>query len=571
MIKKILGFFGKIISSDTKNKNDKEVQKEQSSSTKTRNDSSKTRRRENINQPRRNNNRRKPEQNKKPAEPQVPEWDLAKFDVEPEEGRTRFHDLGLSNEIMHALADLDFKYCTPIQAEVLPHTLKGKDAVGQAQTGTGKTAAFLISIYYHLLNNKLKGRKPKATPRALIVAPTRELVIQIERDAEKLARYLNMNVVTAYGGMDYKKQINNIRDGYLDLLIATPGRLIDFIQNKVVKLHNVEILVLDEADRMLDMGFIPDVRKIVRTLPHKEKRQTLFFTATLNMTVERLAHSWTRDAVTVVIEPDHVASDNVDQKVFITTGDEKIKLLYNLIKKQNLTKVMTFTNRKDEAKKVAEELFKLGLEAKMISGDVDQKKRIKTLQQFKDGEIAVLVATDVASRGLHIDGVSHVVNYSLPDDPEDYVHRIGRTGRAGAKGISVSFASEFDSFNIPAIEKYLGNKFEYEDISPELLEELPEYSRELPKAPPQQNKRPSNRRRPSGNRSNNSRNSRSGGNSNTDNKKSGDRESSGKSENKSRSSSGNRRRSSSDRQNRSRRPDNNSGKGTDNGNKDNSK
>lgn len=446
---------------------------------------------------------KRPERTEKPkkieSEPPVEKWDISKFPVEKAEGRTRFHDLNLPLEIMHALGDLDFKYCTKIQEEVLPHTITGKDAVGQAQTGTGKTAAFLITIFNKLLKEKPKGRKPKSTPRALVVAPTRELAIQIGKDAELLGKYLDLSVVVAYGGMDYKKQIVRLKEGYVDLLIATPGRLIDFRQSNVVKLDMIEVLVLDEADRMLDMGFIPDVRKIVRFCPPKENRQTLFFTATLNMTVERLAYSWTKDAVTVRIEPENVAAESVEQKVYITTGSEKIKLLYNIYTKLNLSKVMIFTNRKDEAKKVAEELFKLGIEAKMISGDVDQKKRIKTLQQFKDGELNVLVATDVASRGLHIDGISHVINYSLPDDPEDYVHRIGRTGRAGASGISVSFASEFDSFNIPAIEKYIGQKFQYDEPSPDMLEDLPEPSRELPKSQPQ-NRPGTGRRRPSGNR-----------------------------------------------------------------------
>ncbi|GJQ64159.1 MAG: hypothetical protein SCALA702_32120 [Melioribacteraceae bacterium] len=446
---------------------------------------------------------RKPRPRK--IEPEVPveKWEVSKFPVEQIEGKTRFHDLKLPDEIMHALSDLDFKYCTSIQEEVLPHTISGKDAVGQAQTGTGKTAAFLITIFNKLLNDGKKAKIPKSSPRALVVAPTRELAIQISKDAELLGKYLDLSVVVAYGGMDYKKQITRLKDGYVDLLIATPGRLIDFRQNNVVKLNMIEVLVLDEADRMLDMGFIPDVRKIVRFCPPKEKRQTLFFTATLNMTVERLAFSWTNDAVTVRIEPENVAAESVDQKVYITTGSEKIKLLYNIYTKLNLSKVMIFTNRKDEARKVAEELFKLGIEAKMISGDVDQKKRIKTLQQFKDGELNVLVATDVASRGLHIDGISHVINYSLPDDPEDYVHRIGRTGRAGASGISVSFASEFDSFNIPAIEKYIGQKFTYEDPTEDLLEELPAQSREMPKSQPQNRPGSGKRRgRPSGNRRN---------------------------------------------------------------------
>lgn len=446
---------------------------------------------------------RKPREKKVETPKPKVEWSIEEFPVEKVEGKTRFQDLEVPNDIMHALADLGFKYCTKIQEETLPHTLAGKDVVGQAQTGTGKTAAFLITIFDLLLKNASNSKRAKGTPRALVVAPTRELAIQIGKDADSLGKYLNLNTVVAYGGMDYKKQIAQIKDDYVDLIIATPGRLIDFRESNVVRLSSVEILVLDEADRMLDMGFIPDVRKIVRYLPHKDQRQTLFFTATLNLTVERLAFSWTKDAVTVRIEPDQVASDTIDQKVYVTTTSDKIKLLYNIFIKENLSKVIIFTNRKDEARKVADKLFKLGIEARMITGDVDQKKRIKTLQQFKDGELSVLVATDVASRGLHIEGVSHVINFSLPDDPEDYVHRIGRTGRAGASGISISFASEFDSFNIPAIEKYIGNKFTYEDPDPSLLEDLPAPTREVPKQPAQANKSSNsrNKRRPSGNRS----------------------------------------------------------------------
>jgi ATP-dependent RNA helicase RhlB len=400
-------------------------------------------------------------------------WDISNFIVPVQEGKMRFHDLGLPIEIMHAIADLKFEYCTPIQKEILTATLNGRDATGKAQTGTGKTAAFLITIFTKFLKESLEGKRQPGKPRALILAPTRELVIQIANDAKLLAKYTSIRITEVFGGMDYRKQKSKLNKGPCDVIVATPGRLIDFMNKRDISLSGVEILVIDEADRMLDMGFIPDVRKIIHSTPLKAKRQTLFFSATLSSTVQRLAIQWTKEAVNVEIEHDQTAGDKIEQLVYIVTNQEKFPLLYNLIVGQNLSRVIIFTNRKDETRYVEELLLKRGINCKVLSGDIDQRQRLRTLDDFKAGKIKVLVATDVAGRGIHIEGVSHVINYTLPEDPEDYIHRIGRTGRAGATGISISFASEDDSFQIPAIEKFLGHKLICTFPSEELLVPLP--------------------------------------------------------------------------------------------------
>ena len=384
-------------------------------------------------------------------------WDPSQFSVEPAEGKTRFQDLALAPEIMHAIADLGFKYCTPIQAQVLPHTLQGRDAFGKAQTGTGKTAAFLITMLNRFMAQPGRAERKPGTPRALILAPTRELCIQIHKDATSLMPYTGLNVAAVFGGMDYEKQKRQLRGQVIDIVAATPGRLLDFKKRGDLDLREVEILVIDEADRMLDMGFIPDVRTIVHSTPNKEHRQTLFFSATMTPDVQRLAAQWTRDPVSIEIEPEQVATDTVDQVVYIVTADEKFALLYNILKRENAQRVIVFVNRRDHAEHLLARLQAYAINGALLSGAVPQEKRLRVLEQFREGKVQVLVATDVAGRGIHVDGVSHVINFNLPFDAEDYVHRIGRTGRAGKTGISVSFACEDDSFYIPAIEKYLGN------------------------------------------------------------------------------------------------------------------
>lgn len=390
--------------------------------------------------------------------PQKPRWNPSDFVVPAAEGKVRFHDLNLPDEVLHAVADLGFQYCTPIQAEIMPSTLAGKDATGRAQTGTGKTAAFLVTVLSRMLNKPLTGKVPKGVPRVLVLAPTRELVLQIAQEAQQLTKYTPISVCTVFGGMDYEKQRRQLTQKRIDIVVATPGRLLDFKRQGDVRLDQVEMLIIDEADRMLDMGFIPDVRKIIYSTPHKSKRQTLLFSATLTPEVTSLTRQWTTDPVTVEIEPEQVAVDSVEQLVYIITREEKYVLLYNIITKKNLERVIVFCNRKDETRRLADLFTRYQIDCAVLSGDIRQRTRIRTLDNFKAGKIKILVATDVAGRGIHIEGMDHVINYTLPRDPEDYVHRIGRTGRAGAAGTSISFADEEDSFFIPKIEELIGHK-----------------------------------------------------------------------------------------------------------------
>lgn len=404
--------------------------------------------------------------------PTMEGWDVSMFHVPPEEGKTRFHDLGLPAEVMRAIDDLGFQYCTPIQAGILPHTLAGKDASGRAQTGTGKTAAFLITMLTRMMRNPAPGRAA-ATPRALILAPTRELVIQIAKEAEALGRYCGVNVVAVFGGMDYKRQMQDLSRGPVDIVAATPGRLLDFKNQRRIHLSKVETLVIDEADRMLDMGFIPDVRTIVQSVPAAGERQTMFFSATLTDDVMKLAARWTHEPVKVEIEPEKATVDTVKQVVYIVSGDEKFKVLYNLLAREKDRPVLVFANRRDEAFELVRKLKAHGLTSALLSGAVEQEKRLKVLEAFRAGGIRVVVATDVAGRGIHVEGIEYVVNYHLPHDPEDYVHRIGRTGRAGATGTAISFACEEDSFFIPDIEKFIGAEIKCSYPEEELLVPTP--------------------------------------------------------------------------------------------------
>ncbi|WP_328803655.1 ATP-dependent RNA helicase RhlB [Aquipseudomonas ullengensis] len=408
----------------------------------------------------------------RPAKP-VDTWKLEDFAVEPQEGKTRFHDFRLAPELMHAIHDLGFPYCTPIQAQVLGHTLKGKDAIGRAQTGTGKTAAFLVSTITQLLQTPPPKERYMGEPRALIIAPTRELVVQIASDAANLTKYTGLNVMQFVGGMDFDKQLKQLESRYCDILVATPGRLLDFNQRGEVHLDMVEVMVLDEADRMLDMGFIPQVRQIIRQTPMKGERQTLLFSATFTEDVMNLARQWTVDPAIVEIESVNVASDTVEQHVYAVSSKDKYRLLYNLVMQNDWTRVMVFANRRDEVRRIEEKLIRDGVSAAQMSGDVPQHKRIKTLEGFREGKIRVMVATDVAGRGIHVDGISHVINFTLPDVPDDYVHRIGRTGRAGASGTSISFASEDDAYALPPIEELLGRKITCEMPPEELLKPVP--------------------------------------------------------------------------------------------------
>lgn len=391
----------------------------------------------------------------------VKPWKIEDFVVEPTEGETRFHDMQLPDSLMQGIQESGFKYCTPIQAQSLPAALKGSDILGQAQTGTGKSAAFLTAVINRLLTQPVEERFA-SEPRALIVAPTRELVMQIGKDARGLAKNTGLKVVTIVGGMDYEEQRSQLRDHVVDILVATPGRLIDFMGSQDVYLDEVDVLVLDEADRMLDMGFIPDVRRIERATPPKGDRQTLFFSATFTDAIRRLIDQWTHEPVEITIEPEQVATDNIDQKFLMVAGDEKFDILCKYLRNEKIERAIIFANRRDITRKLCDRLNKKGLVAGLLSGEVNQQKRIKTLERFRDGSLPLLVATDVAGRGIHVDGVSHVFNYNLPDDSEDYVHRIGRTGRAGTKGTSIALISEDDAFELPALEEYLGTKLKLE-------------------------------------------------------------------------------------------------------------
>jgi ATP-dependent RNA helicase RhlB len=293
--------------------------------------------------------------------------------------------------------------------------------------------------------------------------------MQIAADAEELGRYTGLKTATLIGGMDYQKQLNRLGRDVVDLVVATPGRLIDFTGRRDLYLDHVEIMVLDEADRMLDMGFIPQVKRIVRQTPRKEYRQTLLFSATFTQDIINLASQWTLDPVTVEIEPEHVATDSVDQRIYLASSEERFRILTNLLRSEAATSVIVFANRRDQVRRLYERLRKAGIRCGMLSGEIAQAKRTKTLEQFKSGDVKVLVATDVAGRGIHVEGVSHVVNYNLPEDPEDYVHRIGRTGRAGASGTSISFASEDDAFLLPDLEALLGEPVKCEHPPEDLL------------------------------------------------------------------------------------------------------
>ena len=415
------------------------------------------------------------ERSSTPKRPPVDEspWELSEFQVEPQEGKARFHDLDLHPKLMRSIHALGWEYATPIQGEILPGTLKGKDMAGRAQTGTGKTAAFLISIINHCLNKPLQ-KHSMSCPRALIIAPTRELAIQIGKDADGLNKFTGLRTVVLFGGMDFTKQQRQLDEGLVDIIVATPGRLLDFENRKVVNLRFTEIMVIDEADRMLDMGFIPDVRRIIYKTPPKEKRQTVLFSATLTDDVMRLAAAWMIDPERIDVEPDQVATETVDQKVFIVTDDQKFQLLYNIIKTDKPERIIIFTNRRDQAERLSDDLARYGHRNEMLSGAVNQNRRTRILEEFRAGKVTVLVATDVAGRGIHVSGISHVVNFNIPENPDDYVHRIGRTGRAGATGQSITFACEMESFELPKIEELIGMELKCTMPPEELFAELPE-------------------------------------------------------------------------------------------------
>jgi ATP-dependent RNA helicase RhlB len=395
-----------------------------------------------------------------------------------------FASLDLPESVMRGIQAAGFTACTPIQEETLPIALRGRDVAGQAQTGTGKTAAFLIAIFTRLLREPDRRRGDVAAPRALVVAPTRELAVQIHSDARMLGQETGLNMQVVYGGVDYQKQRETLRAG-VDLLVGTPGRLIDYYKQGVYALDAVEALIIDEADRMFDMGFIKDIRYLVRHLPPPERRQSSLFSATLSQQVLELAYECMNNPTMVAVAPERVTAEGVEEVLYHVAKDEKFPLFLGLLRQEQGKRILVFANMKHEAERLADRLIRQGYHARAITGDVDQRKRLKIMQAFKEGGLHMLVATDVASRGLHIEGVTHVVNYDLPQDPEDYVHRIGRTARAGASGKAISLADEEYVLALPAIEELIGHKIPVEWADDELfVAPAPRSAEALPAAQP---------------------------------------------------------------------------------------
>ncbi|WP_298576406.1 ATP-dependent RNA helicase RhlB [uncultured Luteimonas sp.] len=380
-----------------------------------------------------------------------------------------FSSFELHPALLAGLESAGFTRCTPIQALTLPITLAGRDVAGQAQTGTGKTLAFLVTVINRLLSKPALAERKPEDPRALILAPTRELAIQIHKDAMKLAPELGLKFALVYGGVDYDKQRALLQAG-ADVIIATPGRLIDYVkQHKVVSLHACEVCVLDEADRMFDLGFIKDIRFLLRRMPARTERQTLLFSATLSHRVLELAYEHMNEPEKIVVETETITAARVRQRLYYPSDEEKLPLLLGLLSRSEGARTMVFVNTKVFVERVARSLERAGYRVGVLSGDVPQKKRESLLKKFQAGQLEILVATDVAARGLHIDGVSHVYNYDLPFDAEDYVHRIGRTARLGAEGDAISFACERYAMGLPDIEAYIEQKIPSEPVTSELL------------------------------------------------------------------------------------------------------
>jgi ATP-dependent RNA helicase RhlB len=383
-----------------------------------------------------------------------------------------FSSLDLHPSLLEGLTQAGFTRCTPIQALTLPIALTGRDVAGQAQTGTGKTIAFLVAVVNRLLTRPAIASRGETDPRALILAPTRELAIQIQKDAQKIASDTGLRFALIYGGVDYDKQREMLRSG-CDVIIATPGRLIDYLRQRVFSLSACEAVVMDEADRMFDLGFIKDIRFLLRRMPAAGERQSLLFSATLSHRVLELAYEHMNEPEKLTVETEFVTAAKVRQIVYFPAAEEKIPLLLNLLSRTDARRSMIFVNMKVAAEKVARKLERQGHKVAMLSGDVPQKKRQTLLAKFQRGDLHLLVATDVAARGLHIEAVSHVYNYDLPNDCEDYVHRIGRTARLGAEGDAVSFACDMYAMSLPEIEAFIEQKIPVGQITPDLLAPVP--------------------------------------------------------------------------------------------------
>lgn len=412
---------------------------------------------------------------------------------------TRFDQFDLDSRILQGLKEVGFQFCTPIQAESIPIAITGQDVAGEAQTGTGKTAAFMVACFDYLLKNPADENKRTNQPRALVLAPTRELAIQIHKDAMQIGLHTGLSFGLAYGGTGYEEQRQQIEDG-IDILIGTPGRIIDYFKKRVFDLKACQCVVLDEADRMFDLGFITDIRYLLNRCPDPDKRLSLLFSATLSHRIGELAYDHMNDPVEVRIKANTKTADKVKQTVYYPANDEKIPLLIGLMQSLKTKRSIVFINTKRVAENVDAWLEGNGIKSALLSGDVPQTKRQTLLKKFEDGDFDVMVATDVAARGLHVPEISHVFNYDLPQSGEDYVHRVGRTARAGASGAAISFACEDYAHYLMDIEEYIGHRVNNEPVTAELL------AKPLPKAKRERRPRPNHRgghgqRRPhSGNR-----------------------------------------------------------------------
>lgn len=378
----------------------------------------------------------------------------------------KFEELHIHEKVLEGIKAAGFTECTPVQALTLPDALNGKDIAAQAQTGTGKTAAFLISVFSRMLTVPPPGQGH--SPRALVIAPTRELVLQIEAEAKLLGGSAGFRIVSAFGGIDYLKQRDDISKG-VDMLIGTPGRLIDYLKQKVYSLRKTQFLVIDEADRMFDMGFISDLRFMLRRMSRYDKRQSMLFSATLSNRVLELCYEHMNVPVQFTVTPEKITVEQIKQEMYHVGKSEKFGLLLGILRREANGHYLIFCNTRAATERLEIYLNANGMPTAAITGGLPQNKRIKVLSRFRDGTLQTLVATDVASRGIHIDGVTHVINYDLPQDPEDYVHRIGRTARAGASGKAISLACEDYVHSLPDIEEYIRQSIPVMPITEEMI------------------------------------------------------------------------------------------------------
>jgi ATP-dependent RNA helicase RhlB len=377
----------------------------------------------------------------------------------------KFSELALHPDLQRGIDEAGFTDCMPVQEMVFAHSLKGEDIYAQSQTGTGKTAAFLISIFQRMMNDS--EFRPK---KALILAPTRELAVQIKTEAEKIGVHLGIKIGAFYGGVSYGPQLDMLRSG-VQIIVGTPGRIIDLLTQGKMILNDIGFLVIDEADRMFDMGFVDDVRRLLRHLPPADKRQTFLFSATLGLRVKDLAWEYMKNPKEIAIEPEKVTAEMVTQELYHAGSHEKLPLLLGLLKRERPKSCLIFCNQKFMVEELARRLRMNGVHCEFIMGDLPQRRRLEVIERLKSGSISILVATDVAARGLDIEDLDLVVNYDVPEDAESYVHRIGRTARAGRAGKAITLACEKFVYGLYAIEKFLGMKIPVMKITDELLEE----------------------------------------------------------------------------------------------------